>query len=90
MYNFTSLESYQYSEAISRNIYVDNLQNTFVSEQELLNFYVNARNIMNTASFALRSWCSNSDDLINLTLNNFELVKNVEAVSKCFWTKMVP
>ena len=46
--------------SIRRNCYIDNIQNSFISEDEMLNFYNEANNLMAEAGFPLREWVSTS------------------------------
>lgn len=45
------------------NLYVDNLISGCNSEQQLMDYYIQSRSIMNQAKFNLRSWSSNSQKL---------------------------
>lgn len=54
------------ARALLRNIYVDNVQNTFSTESEIINFYVNTKKIMSAAGFKLREWRSNSASMNRL------------------------
>ena len=45
------------------NLYVDNLISGCDSEQQLMDYYIQSRSIMNQAKFNLRSWSSNSQQL---------------------------
>ena len=45
------------------NLYVDNLISSCDSEQQLMDYYVQSRSIMNQAKFNLRLWSSNSQKL---------------------------
>ena len=51
------------SEDIHHNIYVDNIISGCNSEAQLVQYYTQARGIMNQANFNLRSWASNSTTL---------------------------
>ena len=42
------------------DLYVDNILTSFASEEEIINFYKEARSLMSNAGFNLRSWASNS------------------------------
>ena len=51
------------SSDIKRNLYVDNVISGCQTEEEILSYYTDARSIMATAHFNLRSWASNSPKL---------------------------
>ena len=54
------------SANILRNIYVDNVLNSFQTEGDLLEFYESSNAIMNDAGFSLEQWCTNSNKLISV------------------------
>ena len=51
------------SSDTKRNLYVDNVISGCQTEEEILSYYTDARSIMATAHFNLRSWASNSPKL---------------------------
>ena len=55
------------ADDMKKNIYVDNILSGCHTEEEIVNYYVQAREIMNQARFNLRSWSSNSHHLQKLT-----------------------
>lgn len=55
-----------HSEKIKRSLYVDNIQSTIDSEQELLNIYQATNFILRDASMPLKEWTSNSGKLNQL------------------------
>ena len=69
MYHFSNISDPVASQ-IKRNIYVDNVQNTFTNEADVMNSYVESKAIMNDAAFLLREWNSNSHCLKDLTKAN--------------------
>ena len=56
------LSKYQSPTAndMKKNIYVDNILSGCNTEEEIVNYYVQAREMMSQAKFNLRSWSSNS------------------------------
>lgn len=54
------------ADTLARDLYVDNVISSLDSKEEVQNYYKEARNIMNSASFNLRSWTSNCDELRNI------------------------
>ena len=55
-----------YAEKIKESLYVDNLQGTVLSEEELLKFYDSANKTMAEANMPLQEWCTNSPMLQNV------------------------
>ena len=55
------------ADDMKKNIYVDNILSGCHTEEEIVNYYVQAREIMSQARFNLRSWSSNSHRLQKLT-----------------------
>jgi hypothetical protein len=53
------------SEAIKKNIYVDNVVNSFKTESEASDFYKQSRLLLTKGGFNLRSWQSNSTDVMS-------------------------
>ena len=51
---------------MKRNLYVDNIISGCDSEDQVVEYYKEARTIMNQAKFNLRSWASNSNQLQSL------------------------
>lgn len=51
------------SHSILRNIYVDNIQSTFETESQIVDFYHKSKSIMQSAGFTLHEWNSNSQKL---------------------------
>ena len=72
------------SDQLIRNIYVDNVQNSFKSECELIQFYHNAKSIMAKAGFPLREWISNSSKLNGVIRDNFDLTSKSDTVVRIF------
>ena len=56
------------SKSLAHNIYVDNIQNTFQMESELLKFHTRSVQTMQDAGFNLSQWHSNSQ-MINNRIN---------------------
>lgn len=60
----------QYTSAVSKdmlaNLYVDNVITSRETEQEVMKYYRESRAIMSSANFNLRSWSSNSTELMNI------------------------
>lgn len=54
------------SQDMKKNLYVDNVISGCQSEEAILRYYTEARNIMSEANFNLRSWASNSQQLQTL------------------------
>ena len=52
-----------FKDLIARSFYVDNLQGTMSNETELLEFYQEANNQLNSANMPLRSWITNNEKL---------------------------
>ena len=48
---------------MKQNIYVDNILSGCDTEAEIIQYYIQAREIMGKARFNLRSWSSNNDSL---------------------------
>ena len=55
------------ADDMKKNIYVDNILSGCHTEEEIVNYYGQAREIMSQARFNLRSWSSNSHRLQKLT-----------------------
>ena len=47
------------SKLLERDLYVDNILTSIQTEEEAVNYFKEARNLMNKAGFNLRSWTSN-------------------------------
>ena len=58
------------AKRIRESLYVDNLQGTMSSEDELLQFYASANKIMRNANMPLQEWCSNSPRLQQMLHGN--------------------
>ena len=51
------------AQSVLRNIYIDNLQNTFTSENDLIDYYNKVNIHFNSAGFKLKQWQTNSPAL---------------------------
>ena len=58
------------AKILTRNIYVDNIQNTFCTEKEMIHFYSESKEIMQSAGFPLKQWFSNSVELNDIIVKN--------------------
>ena len=65
------------SKELLKNIYVDNVQNSFTSETAMINFYHNSKTIMSNAGFPLREWSTNSNTLKNVAKENSDGTRDV-------------
>ena len=66
------------SKCLLRNIYVDNVQNSFSTEAEMCNFYESSKFIMESAGFPLRQWVSNSGELNKKSMKNGDCADKLE------------
>ena len=56
----------QFTDALKRNLYVDNILTSFPEELTLLSFYKESCSLLAKGGFNLRSWSSNSSELQNV------------------------
>ena len=66
------------SDELLRNIYVDNVQNSFHTEKNAIEFYENSRKLLSEAGFPLEQWSTNSPKLID-KINEFKGVTKNES-----------
>lgn len=59
----------RFTETLKDGLYVDNILTSFESEDELMSFYKESRQLFNDGGFNLRSWSSNSNELCQLASN---------------------
>ena len=71
---------------IQRNIYIDNVLNSFKSEGDMIQFYHMSKAIMEQAGFPLREWSSTSASLNELAESNEDYTKD-GSVSKVLGLK---
>ena len=74
------------SEMLKRNLYVDDILSSFSSEEEVLSYFRDTRNLMSSAGFNLRSWNLNSNNICKLALaENVLDADQVTKVLEIFW-----
>ncbi|VDI29119.1 Hypothetical predicted protein, partial [Mytilus galloprovincialis] len=56
-------EGSQTAKILERDLYVDNILSSVIDENEALNYFTEARQLMLKAGFNLRSWTSNNEQL---------------------------
>ncbi|VDI10348.1 Hypothetical predicted protein, partial [Mytilus galloprovincialis] len=60
------LNSCKTAEILKNDLYVDNVLSSFWDEKEMLKFYRESRDLLARGGFNLRSWTSNSTELLRL------------------------
>ena len=65
-----SSENSETAEIRKKDVYVDNVNSSFQSESEVMNFYMESRELMLRAGFNSRSWTSNSKTLRDIALKD--------------------
>ena len=69
------------SEALRNGIYADNIQFTCLDENDLLEFYVNSKEIMHSANLTLQQWATNSHSFMDIIKCNGDIASNCSAPS---------
>ena len=77
--------SNQNSDKIKNNIYVDNVIVGYETEQEMLDFYFEAKKIMNAGGFNLREWNSNSSNISSKFSENDKCSKSQIKILGVLW-----
>ena len=83
-YHLSQLNT-QTSKDIARNLYVDNVQNSFATEESAISFFKNANTIMESGGFHLREWKSNSREINKVINGNVEIPKSQTSLLGFNW-----
>ena len=75
------------SQKIRDGIYIDNLINTFDSEESMFQFYEDCKVTMSQGGFNVREWTSNSEYFMNAIPPNDQCVKNPVKVLGVHWCR---
>ena len=73
------------AKQVLRNIYIDNLQNTFKSEAELIEFYHKVTDHMHSGGFKLKQWQTNSHALNSILPEGQKLADNISNILGLRW-----
>ena len=74
-----------YAGKLKDSLYVDNVQGTMVSEEELLSFYPSANQTMAEANMPLQEWCTNSPRLQEVISHHDEVKDEPQKLLGMCW-----
>ena len=76
------------TDLIKKGLYVDNILTSVPSEQMLLDLFTQSRDIFEQASFNLRSWNSNDENLTRASSLRVSLIRTkIQKLSECVGTQ---